>query len=300
MAKGKNWTHKKNGQKKTPPKPRARDTTPYIRDPPAQQVRGTPSYAQQVRGSPSYIRDPPDLGEDSWNFYISVNDDIANPTVSKTFKLNQNQTQALSTAFALHKSLNGSSWSAVTHLSGMNRNEVYYKKYEKLKGDYETLMQTHGGAVTFQPASSTQPIVRFIVTIGYHGKKHLKVQAWRNGKVFGGLHGRRVTWDDDKTAKQNMTEQINKIMDQAIKRPKEKSVKREKKIFKCRLSESRKGPMKCRWSKRSPGPDGGEGSCKEKNKQCLVSALRNNRNNRSQIVTETDWANIWGDVAGRL
>ena len=107
------------------------------------------------------------------------------------------------------------------------------------------------------------------------------MQVWRDGKIWGGRDGRMVTWKSD-GAKQNMTDQINKIMTQAIIG--------KKKVFKCREVEG-----KCRWGSRGIGEDGFEQQCNGKNKQCLVSALRRSKKG-SQSVTEDDWKNIWEHV----
>ena len=78
---------------------------------------------------------------------------------------------------------------------------------------------------------------------------------------------------------------------------------RERKVFKCRMSEvnvrrrTEEGSYAskmCKWGKRDPGLDKEEGTCTQQNKQCLVSAVRSVTGN---LVTARDWAIIWQNVA---
>lgn len=63
------------------------------------------------------------------------------------------------------------------------------------------------------------------------------------------------------------------------------------KVLKCRKGKKN---TKCRYVSRVEKDDGKNGECREENKQCLVSALRNHP---SDYVSEDDWNGFWASVA---
>ena len=250
-------------------------------------VRAVPAPEKEKRKKKDHSHLLQEHGDKNWDFHIRFDDYVAQPSVHRSFKMLSPSTHrktALTAAFELLSRLNVI-WS----------NDTFDKNYNALKSHYEKVLQAHGAhEAHFEPrlpimhrnnepsGTSSRPVVVFIVSIGHYKRRHLKVQVWRDGKIWGGRDGRKVTWQSD-GAKQNMTDQINKIMTEAIIG--------KKKVFKCREVEG-KG---CRWGSRGIGEDGFEQQCNGKNKQCLVSALRRSKKG-SQSVTEDDWKNIWKDV----